>query len=136
MRIQISFLGRARQDPRTGYRSARYRFEDGAVAETAFSGTALARRAFERGDYLRAAIYAQESVVSRTVGPGRVNDFPARNEARDRLRNEDPRVKALVHLRNAMAHGVSPTDPRSSRDLRDENTLRGALGSLLHDLLR
>lgn len=96
---------------------------------------ALARRAFERGDYLRAAIYAQESVVSRTVAPGRVNDFPARNETRDRLRNEDPKVKALIHLRNAMAHGVSPTDPQSSRALRDENTLRGALGSLLRDLL-
>jgi len=42
MKIQFSFLGKARQDPHTGYRKARYRFDDGIERETAFFGPALA----------------------------------------------------------------------------------------------
>jgi len=42
MKIQFSFLGKARQDPHTGYRKARYRFEDGIERETPFFGPALA----------------------------------------------------------------------------------------------
>ncbi len=41
MTTLISFLGRASADPKTGYRTARYRFPDGATAETAFFGLAL-----------------------------------------------------------------------------------------------
>lgn len=37
----VSFLGRARQDPKTGYREARYRFLDGQERTTAFFGIAL-----------------------------------------------------------------------------------------------
>jgi CRISPR-associated Csx2 family protein len=37
----ITFLGRASMDPRTGYRTARYRFADGSVRETPFFGLAL-----------------------------------------------------------------------------------------------
>ena len=37
----VSFLGRARQDPKTGYRQARYRFPGGQERTTAFFGIAL-----------------------------------------------------------------------------------------------
>lgn len=37
----VSFLGRARQDPKTGYREATYRFPDGQERTTAFFGIAL-----------------------------------------------------------------------------------------------
>jgi len=37
----VSFLGRARQDPKTGYRKATYRFPDGQERTTAFFGIAL-----------------------------------------------------------------------------------------------
>lgn len=42
MRTLTTFLGRGRDDPKTGYRRARYRFPDGSVRETAFFGRALA----------------------------------------------------------------------------------------------
>jgi CRISPR-associated Csx2 family protein len=50
MKRQISFLGKARQDPRTGYRTARYRLDDGREIEGAFFGLVLARE--ERPDEL------------------------------------------------------------------------------------
>ncbi|NWG32776.1 MAG: TIGR02221 family CRISPR-associated protein, partial [Rhodocyclaceae bacterium] len=43
MTVQISFLGKARQDPKTGYRPTRYVFDSGAEIETAFFGPALAQ---------------------------------------------------------------------------------------------
>ncbi len=46
MTTLISFLGKSQLDSKTGYRSARYRFEDGSERETAYFGLALA-------DYLR-----------------------------------------------------------------------------------
>lgn len=44
MTVQISFLGKSQLDSKTGYRSARYRFEDGTEVETAFFGPALASK--------------------------------------------------------------------------------------------
>lgn len=41
MTTLISFLGKGRADPRTGYRTARYRFDNGAVHTTPFFGLAL-----------------------------------------------------------------------------------------------
>lgn len=42
MHTLVTFLGRGRDDPRTGYREATYRFPDGAVCTTSFFGLALA----------------------------------------------------------------------------------------------
>lgn len=42
-RVQISFLGKAKIDRATGYRKARYRFDDGREFTTAFFGLELAR---------------------------------------------------------------------------------------------
>jgi CRISPR-associated Csx2 family protein len=44
MRLLISFLGKSLLDKKTGYRPARYRFDDGEVIETAFFGLALVRK--------------------------------------------------------------------------------------------
>ncbi|MCS6921472.1 MAG: TIGR02221 family CRISPR-associated protein, partial [Elioraea sp.] len=44
MHTLVTFLGSARLDPKTGYRTARYRFENGAEEETPFFGLALARQ--------------------------------------------------------------------------------------------
>lgn len=43
MHTLITFLGKGRADPDTGYRKARYRFPDGAEDETPYFGLALAR---------------------------------------------------------------------------------------------
>lgn len=40
-RVLVSTLGRARLDPRTGYKMARYRFDSNSVQETPFLGLAL-----------------------------------------------------------------------------------------------
>ncbi len=44
MTVQISFLGKSQLDTKTGYRTARYRFDDGSKIDTAFFGPALARK--------------------------------------------------------------------------------------------
>jgi CRISPR-associated Csx2 family protein len=43
MHTLVSFLGRGRDNPTSGYREATYRFADGSTATTAFFGLALAR---------------------------------------------------------------------------------------------
>lgn len=43
MHTLVSFLGSAKLDPKTGYRTARYRFPDGQEQETPFFGLALTR---------------------------------------------------------------------------------------------
>jgi CRISPR-associated Csx2 family protein len=44
MHSLVTFLGKSRDDLKTGYRTARYRFPSGAVRETAFFGRALAEQ--------------------------------------------------------------------------------------------
>ena len=44
MTTLISLLGKGRNDPETGYKTARYRFDDGSVREEPFFGLALARQ--------------------------------------------------------------------------------------------
>ncbi|MDM9652068.1 hypothetical protein QU755_11345 [Pseudomonas wenzhouensis] len=43
MTTLISLLGKGKNDPVTGYKTARYRFDDGSVNEEPFFGLALAR---------------------------------------------------------------------------------------------
>lgn len=42
MKTFVTFLGKGREDPKTGYREATYRFPDGSTKTTAFFGLALA----------------------------------------------------------------------------------------------
>lgn len=44
MSTLISFLGKSRFDPKTGYRNAQYQFQDGELIEVSYFGLALLRR--------------------------------------------------------------------------------------------
>lgn len=57
MTTLISLLGKGKHDPETGYKTARYRFDDGSVREEPFFGLALARQ-----------IQPQRLVVAGTAG--------------------------------------------------------------------
>lgn len=98
----------------------------------------LAWRWLERGDYVRAAIYAQEALISRNTSPAECNEFSARKNVADNLK-QNPKAKELFHIRNNFAHGVLPDD-KKTRDkanqlLSDENNLRNKLKELMSELL-
>lgn len=89
---------------------------------------ALADACLERLDLLRAAIFQQESYLSRQVARAKlpINDY----EARESIRKEQQAngwFKQLTRLRNALAHGIKPGDDEILKSLRDEKTLRGTL---------
>jgi len=93
---------------------------------------ALADEYLERGDYVRAAIYGLESVVSAEVDRrGEAgNDYDVREAAVINLKNRWE-FRTLNSIRNALAHGVRPRDKKITRIIRDEQALRGELRSLL-----
>jgi CRISPR-associated Csx2 family protein len=98
----------------------------------------LARRYLERGDYLRAALFAVESCISREAAAAGedINDRGARERARDRLiQSNRAGFGMLAALRNAMAHGVRPKDQRVRKAISDETTLTNTLRSLFAQLL-
>jgi len=93
----------------------------------------LAQQYMDRQDYLRAAIYAQESAITAKVARdrGNINDYQFRDEARAELKS-DTSFWILSQLRNALAHGVRPTDARILKII----STREMLDSTLRDLLR
>jgi len=97
---------------------------------------ALAEAYLTRADYVRAAIYLLESVVTRRVwrDKGNHNDYEQRRAALETLRKEDTNVRRLDRLRNALAHGVRSDDPDVDRALADQAALDAALKSLLKAL--
>jgi CRISPR-associated Csx2 family protein len=97
----------------------------------------LANRYLEQGDFVRAAIYGLEAVISASVARsgGSVNDFDQRDTAREELKSTREGFRTLNNLRNALAHGVRPWDSRIEGALRDEANLRNTLKSLLTQLL-
>lgn len=94
----------------------------------------LAWRWFERGDYLRAVIYAQEALISMSVAENAINDFGARDDAKIKLR-ENGQANRLFALRNALAHGIRPENKDLNKMLGDEKTLRSTLKGMMKDLL-
>ncbi len=98
---------------------------------------ALARRYLEHRDYLRAAIYGLEAAVSRRVkqNGGDLNDFDAREAVRREWREQDAGFRRLGDLRNAMAHGVRPSDRGVGSCLVSEPVLAGTLRDLFERLL-
>jgi CRISPR-associated Csx2 family protein len=97
----------------------------------------LAQRYLEQGDFVRAAIYGLEAVISASVARsgGSVHDFDQRDTAREELKSTREGFRTLNNLRNALAHGVRPWDSRIEGALRDEANLRTTLKSLLTQLL-
>lgn len=112
-------------------RIAWHRQPDRAARELALADAYLAR-----ADYVRAAIYLLESVVTRRVwrGKGNHNDYSERRAALEALRATDPDVRRLDRLRNALAHGVRSDDPEVERTLADQAALDAALRSILKAL--
>ncbi|MCF7992147.1 MAG: TIGR02221 family CRISPR-associated protein [Thiohalocapsa sp.] len=94
---------------------------------------ALAEEYLARGDYVRAAIYGLESVISaeadRREGTG--TDYDIRDQAAEALGVKEE-FRRLKKIRNALAHGVRPRDKQITRIIRDEQALCGEL----HDLLK
>ncbi len=97
----------------------------------------LARRYLAHGDYLRAAIYGLEALVSRQVREdgGDLKDFEAHDLARESLAAANADFKRLSRLRNAMAHGVRAFDRDILRLLADETRLAETLKTLFDRLL-
>lgn len=88
----------------------------------------------ERGDYLRAATYLYESVITRaTVDSGcDPNNFADRKAAYEPFRNESSRD--LEFLRNSMAHGIRPMGKRSAQHLQSQAALSSKLSELRKEL--
>lgn len=92
----------------------------------------LARRYFERKDYLRAALFLYESMVSKRAMEMKLDpeNFGNREECTRALRSESKDFKTLSHLRNAMAHGLRPENRDVGNLLGDEERLRSKLKTL------
>ncbi len=103
--------------------------EDRSLWEARLARTWLARR-----DYVRAVIYAQESLISGQCPRDRLNEFDARREAADTLRSER-RVRLLFNIRNALAHGVLPISAEVIRALSSERVMGEVLVQLFDELL-
>lgn len=99
---------------------------------------ALANRYLARKDYLRAATYLFEGFVSHAVRQqgGDINRFDDREAARKLAQQDLPDAKRLARLRNALAHGVRPSDPEIKRLLQDEQTLAQELRRLRKALFK
>lgn len=69
---------------------------------------ALARLYLKRGDFVRAAIYGQEAVITEEAdrGGGDPSDYVAREEARKALQSAKGPFRSLGQIRNALAHGT------------------------------
>jgi uncharacterized protein with HEPN domain len=94
---------------------------------------ALAQEYLDRGDFLRAAIYAQEAFISGKLAKEQVDDFHEREEVRQHEAGDGP-FRQLVRLRNAMAHGVKPLDSKVLKALANEGALRSTLKDLFERL--
>ena len=95
----------------------------------------LAGEYLERGDYVRAAVYGLESVISTEVerrGESG-NDYDLRDAAAQHL-TDKWEFRTLRNIRNALAHGVRPRDKKITQVIRDEQTLHAELLSLLKAL--
>lgn len=106
----------------------------------------LARASLARHDYVRATMFMYESVCTRAavyVTMGNANDHDDRKEAYGQIRTENTNAKTLEYLRNALAHGLRPSNRwfRSQSDdeceeaLQTREKLAAALRRLADDLL-
>jgi CRISPR-associated Csx2 family protein len=98
----------------------------------------LAHAYLEKQDYMRAAIYGLEGLITARItrdAPGAINDFVRRDEIKRQALANDNDVKLLNGLRNAMAHGVRAQNDETLRTVRSEPLLRDKLKALFKKLL-
>jgi len=95
----------------------------------------LAKIWFERRDYLRAAIFLQEGLITREVYARAQpdDDFRIREEAKESLR-ANQQFQQLEMMRNALAHGTRTSGPQVAALLKDEKKLQRFLLELLNQL--
>lgn len=107
---------------------------------------ALARAALERGDFMRAAIFGMEAVISRECLETNQDplSYDARKSAKTQLLDEahahrnSEQSKALLLLntvRNTAAHGTPPKQKRDADLMRNPERLREAVATALKTLL-
>lgn len=99
----------------------------------------LADEYLGRGDYLRAAIFAYESLVTQETCAAKedANDFEARKSADERLKNvKETDFRELKNLRNALAHGLRSRNGRAKDLVKTEEGLRAWLMDTFRKLLR
>ena len=97
----------------------------------------LARIYLTKGDYLRAAIYGMEAIITaKALAQGRNGqDVYTRTEIREELGNETEAFEKLAYIRNALAHGQRRTMGREVvGKLADESKLRAFLEALFEAL--
>lgn len=95
----------------------------------------LAGQYLQRGDYLRAAIYAQEGYISKRLDRVSANpdDFEQRKEVLD-ARDHPRDFMELKKLRNTLVHGLRNPEPTLLRLMQNENALRTTLKNMLNQL--
>ena len=100
----------------------------------------LAYQSLKRRDYLRAAMFGWESLVSMACEQKCLD--PQKRENRERqnvLREVDPSKRKtcenLNQIRNALAHGSSSHTESARKMLADEHSLRTALQDAFHHLI-
>lgn len=96
---------------------------------------ALAWKWFDRHDYMRAAIFTQESLISRNMGNAPTDDYDARENIRNTLKKENRDAAKLFRLRNAMAHGLRSQDNKTNNVLKNEYLLHTELQDLMLSLI-
>ena len=95
----------------------------------------LARTYLEKCDYLRAAIYGLEAVITARALTSQADtqDHEDRSKLREELR-ENPAFRELGKLRNALAHGQRSPNRTVQRAMDDESRLRQSLQRLFDEL--
>lgn len=94
----------------------------------------LSKEYLERGDYLRAAIYALEGFISMGLDQQRqdLNDYFAREDFSKSVNDES--FLMLKKIRNSLAHGSMNRDPEIQRLFNDEKVLYNKLKALITKL--
>ncbi len=93
----------------------------------------------EHGDYLRAVIYAKESVITRVCEECELDTREYSNRSRATgilVRNESTELESyslINSIRNAMAHGTEPSCPRARNCLQNEDELKQAIWNFLNE---
>jgi CRISPR-associated Csx2 family protein len=92
----------------------------------------LASVYLQRSDFLRAATFLQESLVTGTLARagGNANDFEQRHQQLKDLRRQHTYVSTLTDIRNSMAHGLRVNHKSNEKLLRDPEKLRDELRTI------
>lgn len=107
-----------------------YRGTNRAAWERSLANEYLARR-----DYLRAAIYGMESMITaRCLQEGSGDGYEAREKVREVLKDDQEGFRTLGKLRNALAHGQRSRDKKVAKALTDANDLHNTIKSLFRQM--